>query len=235
MESKILIVDDEKKIRDMICDYLEAIGFNTITAEDGVDAISMFISEKPDLIIMDVMMPTLDGIDATRRIRERSFVPIIMLTARAEESDKLMGLEMGADDYVVKPFSLKELGARVRAQLRRVSFSTPDVQDDDDIEFKISDLTMNVQNMTLFRGQDKITLTSVQFTILKLLISNPDRVFSRDQILNTFQEDLFEGYERTIDVHIKNIRKVLERNPKKPQYIETVYGAGYKLSLGNIQ
>lgn len=231
MSKKILVVDDEEKIRKMICDYLEAVGFFTIPAKDGVDAVSIFVKEQPDLIIMDVMMPGIDGIDSTRRIRERSNVPIIMLTAKAEEGDKLLGLEMGADDYITKPFSLKELAARVRALLRRVSFSqVEEVEVKIDPIIKIEDLKIDTDKMTVYRGSEKLSLTSVQFTILKNLMLSPGRVFTRIQILNSFQEDVFEGYERTIDVHIKNIRKVIEREPSKPKFIETVWGVGYKFT-----
>lgn len=229
MSKKILVVDDEEKIRKMICDYLDAVGFDTIPAKDGVDAISKSISEQPDLIIMDIMMPGIDGVDSTRRIRERSSVPIIMVTAKAEEGDKLLGLEMGADDYIVKPFSLKELGARIRALLRRVSFSEPDTTKAIKKNIiTIKDLTLDSDKMTVYRDSKRLNLTSVQFTILKYLMSEPGRVFTRIQILNSFQEDLFEGYERTIDVHIKNIRKVIERTPSKPEYIGTVWGVGYR-------
>lgn len=229
MNKKILVVDDEEKIRKMICDYLEAVGFETITAKDGIEAVSTFVAEQPDLIIMDIMMPGIDGIDSTRRIRERSNVPIIMVTAKAEEGDKLLGLEMGADDYVVKPFSLKELAARVRALLRRVSFSEPAISEEKkQTKITVKDVTIDSDKMTIYRGQEKLNLTSVQFTILKYLMSDPGRVFTRIQILKSFQEDMFEGYERTIDVHIKNIRKIIERFPSKPEYILTVWGVGYK-------
>lgn len=236
MNKKILVVDDEEKIRKMICDYLDAVGFTTVTAKDGIDGVSTFINEQPDLVIMDVMMPGIDGIDCTRRIRERSNVPIIMVTAKAEEGDKLMGLEMGADDYVVKPFSLKELTARVRAQLRRVSFSNP-IEKTEEVPRIVTagDIKINFDKMTVYRSEKKIKLTSVQFTILKLMVNEPGRVFTRIQILNSFQEDLFEGYERTIDVHIKNIRKALERIPSKPEYIETVWGVGYKFSEDGVE
>ncbi len=231
MNKKILVVDDEEKLRKMICDYLNAVGFETIQAKDGIDAVSVFVNEQPDLVIMDIMMPGIDGVDSTRRIRERSNVPIIMLTAKAEESDKLMGLEMGADDYVVKPFSLKELAARVRAQLRRVSFNEESEHENiKESIITIKDLKIDLDKMSVYRDGEKLNLTSVQFTILKLLMENPGRVFNRIQILNSFQEDLFEGYERTIDVHIKNIRKVVERTPSKPEYIETVWGVGYRFS-----
>ncbi len=228
---KILVVDDEEKIRIMICDYLNAVGFDTVTASDGIEAVKQAMDESPDLIVLDIMMPGLDGLDCTRRIREKSFVPIIMVTAKAEEADKLIGLEVGADDYLVKPFSLKELAARIRAQLRRAGFSEPvssESKTSNEISFK--DIVLNMEKMTVYRGNEKIKLTSVQFGILKLLITNPGRVFTRMQILNSFQQDVYDGYERTMDVHIKNIRKALERIPSKPEYIETVWGAGYRFS-----
>ncbi|MGL1891223.1 MAG: response regulator transcription factor [Spirochaetaceae bacterium] len=231
---KILVVDDEEKMRKMICDYLEAVGFETITAVDGVDAVSMFISGQPDLIIMDIMMPGIDGIDCTRRIRERSTVPIIMVTAKAEEADKLMGLEMGADDYILKPFSLKELAARIRSLLRRVEFSSSEKQSKEPENIiNVDNICMDIQKMIVHRGSLKINLTSVQFNIVKLFMNNPGRVFTREQILTSFQEDIFEGYERTIDVHIKNIRKVLEEVPSNPNYIETVWGVGYRFTEGD--
>ena len=228
---KILVVDDEEKIRKMICDYLEAVGYETVTAVDGIDAITQNAIENPDLVILDIMMPGLDGLDCTRRIREKSPVPIIMVTAKAEEADKLIGLEVGADDYVVKPFSLKELAARIRAVLRRTdsfSQSGKDEKTTDIISHR--DIVLNVEKMSVHRDGKKLELTSVQFEIFKLLISNPGRVFTRMQLLNAFQENAFEGYERTIDVHIKNIRKVVELIPSKPVYIETVWGTGYRFS-----
>ena len=228
---KILVVDDEEKIRKMICDYLEAVGYETVTAPDGIDAITQTVVEKPDLIVLDIMMPGLDGLDCTRRIREKSPVPIIMVTAKAEEADKLIGLEVGADDYLVKPFSLKELAARIRAVLRRIeSFSsTTDVKVDTKI-ISYGDMVLNLEKMSLHRDGVRLDLTSVQFEIFKLLMSNPGRVFTRMQLLNSFQQDAFEGYERTIDVHIKNIRKIIERIPSKPEYIKTVWGTGYRFS-----
>ena len=228
---KILVVDDEEKIRKMICDYLEAVGYETVTAVDGIDAITQNAIENPDLVVLDIMMPGLDGLDCTRRIREKSPVPIIMVTAKAEEADKLIGLEVGADDYVVKPFSLKELAARIRAVLRRTdsfSQSGKDEKTTDIISHR--DIVLNVEKMSVHRDGKKLELTSVQFEIFKLLISNPGRVFTRMQLLNAFQENAFEGYERTIDVHIKNIRKVVELIPSKPVYIETVWGTGYRFS-----
>jgi len=228
---KILVVDDEEKIRKMICDYLEAVGYETVTAADGINAITQTVSETPDLIVLDIMMPGLDGFDSARRIREKTDVPIIMVTARAEEGDKLMGLDVGADDYIVKPFSLKELAARIRAVLRRSGKSSvgngtekaPSV-------ITVKDIRLDSDKMTVYRDGERLDLTSVQFEIFKLFISHPGRVFTRMQLLNAFQEDAYEGYERTIDVHIKNIRKIVERTPSKPEYIETVWGTGYRFA-----
>lgn len=228
---KILVVDDEVKMRKMICDYLNATGYTTIEATNGVEAIDQTLSEEPDLILMDIMMPVLDGIDSMRRIRERSLIPIIMLTAKSEEVDKLMGLEMGADDYITKPFSLKELGARVRSQLRRVGYySEVKSSDRESCITTIGAISIDTEKMEVKNGDRAINLTAAQFSILQLLMSNPGRVFRREELLGAFQEDIYEGYERTIDVHIKNIRKVLEQDPSKPLYIETVWGVGYKFS-----
>jgi len=228
---KVLVVDDEEKIRTMICDYLQAVGFETVTASDGIEAITQTVVENPDLIVLDIMMPGLDGLDCTRRIRQKSQVPIIMVTAKSEESDKLIGLEVGGDDYMVKPFSLKELAARIRAVLRRTENANPPETDEKSpVIIAHKDLILNTEKMTLLRDNKRVELTSVQFEIVKLFINNPGRVYTRMQILNSFQQDAFEGYERTIDVHIKNIRKVLERVPSKPQYIETVWGTGYRFS-----
>lgn len=228
---KILVVDDESKLRKMLCDYLNATGYTTAEAVDGVDAVTKSISEEPDLILMDVMMPGIDGIDALRRIRERSLVPIIMLTAKSEEVDKLMGLELGADDYITKPFSLKELGARVRSHLRRVSYYKQEVVERTN-QISIRELTLDKEKMVLTKNGDRLQLTAAQFTIVELLVSNPGRVFKREEILSSIQDDIYEGYERTIDVHIKNIRKIIEDNPSKPTYIETVWGVGYRLNEG---
>ncbi|MBB6481667.1 response regulator transcription factor [Spirochaeta isovalerica] len=228
---KILVADDEEKIRKMICDYLEAVGYETVTAVDGIDAITRTVTENPDLIILDIMMPGLDGFDSTRRIREKTDVPIIMVTARAEEADKLMGLDVGADDYIVKPFSLKELAARIRAVLRRADKSQSAEEDEKTPSvITVKDIRLDSEKMSVYRDGERLDLTSVQFEIFKLLISHPGRVFTRMQLLNAFQEDAFEGYERTIDVHIKNIRKAVERTPSKPEYIETVWGTGYRFA-----
>jgi len=223
----ILVVEDERKLNGMISDYLEAVGYQPVPVTDGLEALRVFKSKEPDFVILDIMLPGIDGLDVLRRIREISQVPVILLTARAEEGDKLMGLELGADDYVTKPFSLKELVARIRAVDRRTRGAAA-ASGRGTLEF--ADLLMDLEKRKVTRGGTEVPLTSVQFEILAAFLRNPGRVFTRMDLLKTFQQDAYEGYERTIDVHIKNIRKVLEPEPSHPRYIETVWRVGYKLS-----
>jgi DNA-binding response OmpR family regulator len=225
---KILVVDDEEKMTGMISDYLSALDYEVLTAENGRKAFAAVRSEHPDCMILDVMMPELDGIDVLRRLRQFSQIPVIMLTAKSQETDKLMGLELGADDYMVKPFSLKELEARIRAVLRRTQKEAGETQDGGGKTIIYRDITTDPAMMSLKRKGEEVKLTSAQFLICTALFSNPGRVFSRMDLLRSFQESAFEGYERTIDVHIKNIRKVMETDPSNPEYIVTVWGAGYK-------
>ncbi len=232
--ARILVVDDEKNILKMIMDYLEAVGFNTTGAENGITALKMFREEDFDLIILDFMMPGIDGIDVIRRIRETSAVPIIMLTARAEENDKLMGLEIGADDYMVKPFSMKELAARIRAVLRRTG-KDGNLNKMALENIKYRDLEMDVTKRSLKRDGKSIDLTMVQFELLKSMLQSPGRVFTRGDLLAVLQEASYESYERTIDVHIKNIRKAIEPVPSEPTYILTVWGVGYKLAEEGVR
>ena len=229
MVKRILIVEDEHKLNSMISDYLEAVGYEPVSAYDGISALKIIREEIPDFVILDIMIPGVDGMDVLRRLRETSQVPVIMLTARAEEGDKLMGLELGADDYMTKPFSLKELSARIRAVERRYNSSSAAKNDDEGV-IEYADLYLDPVKRILKRAGDEVKLTSVQFDIMKALIKNPGRVYTRMDLLNVFQEDAYEGYERTIDVHIKNIRKALEPDPGKPEYIVTVWRVGYKLS-----
>ena len=231
MDELILVAEDEKEMNRMICDYLEAVGYRTLSALDGSQALDLFRSGEPALVLLDVMMPKLDGIDVTRRIRAQSHVPIIMLTAMAEEGDKLMGLEIGADDYMTKPFSMKELAARIRAVLRRtVDFSRKNTEEGDDEKqpLREGDLVLDRLKMTLYKEGKPVELTAVQYAILEKMMASPGRVFNRMDLLKSFQEDPWEGYERTIDVHIKNIRKLTESDPSHPDYIETVWGVGYR-------
>jgi DNA-binding response OmpR family regulator len=229
MLRKILVADDEPKIVKLVSVYLEAAGFSVIPAKDGEDAVAKFRSEGPDCAILDINMPGADGLETAGAIRKFSDAPIIFLTARTEETDRIVGLEIGADDYVVKPFSPRELVARVKAVLRRsnragASPEAPGVQR----ILRQGDVTLDpVKHIVTIRGERK-DLTSVQFAILKTLLLEPGRVFSRLSLLEAVMGSTFEGYERTIDAHIKNIRKALGDDGDAPKYIGTVRGVGYK-------
>jgi DNA-binding response OmpR family regulator len=226
MAHKILVVDDQPKIVKLVRTYLEGAGYQVFTAYDGQEGLALFRHEHPDLIVLDLMLPEIDGLDVARTIRRRSEVPIIMLTARAEEADRLIGLELGADDYVVKPFSPRELVARVRAVLRRVTRSEPDLPAHEVIA--LGHLRLDTGRREAWLGEGRIELTSVQFDLLTVLVRHPGQVFSRTQLLDAVQGESFEGYERTVDAHIKNLRRALGDDPHAPHYIMTVRGAGYK-------
>jgi two-component system, OmpR family, alkaline phosphatase synthesis response regulator PhoP len=220
----ILVVDDELKIVKLVRDYLERAGYGVLVASDGKSALALARTDKPDCIILDLGLPTMDGLDVTRELRKLSNVPIIMLTARTEESDKLIGLELGADDYITKPFSPKELVARVRVIFRRLEnfAANPDV-------IRASDLTLDVPRMRVAAPNREIEeLTPTEFIILSTLARSPGRIFTRAQLLDAAHGVAFESYERAIDAHIKNIRHKIEPNPPEPRYIITVYGVGYK-------
>jgi two-component system alkaline phosphatase synthesis response regulator PhoP len=223
----ILIVDDEPKITRLVKDYLERAGFETRSAHDGPSALAAVRSEKPDMVILDLGLPALDGLDVTREIRVYSNVPIIMLTARSEETDKLVGLELGADDYITKPFSPKELVARVRVLFRRIeSYSKPDAE-----VIHLADLTLDLPRMRVTSSEREIEeLTPTEFELLGTMARYPGRVFTRAQLLDAVHGVAFESYERAIDAHIKNIRRKIEIKPSEPAYILTVYGVGYKLN-----
>ena len=221
---KILVVDDEPQIVKVVKAYLEKAGFGVVSAADGSTALAVFQHEKPDLVILDLNLPGMDGLDVCRAIRRISDVPVMMLTARVEETDKLIGLELGADDYVIKPFSPREVVARVRSILRRTGASLAQSE-----TIHVGDLLIDLDLHTVNLGERVIELTPTEFEILVVLARQPRRVFSRLQIMEQAQGDSFEGYERTIDAHIKNIRLKLETNPRKPTHIQTVFGLGYKL------
>jgi two-component system, OmpR family, response regulator len=221
---KILVVDDEQKIVEIIKAYLEKDGFQVIPAYNGKTALELVFSQNPDLVILDLMLPEISGWDVCRSIRKKSELPIIMLTARDETTDKIIGLEMGADDYVTKPFDAKELVSRVKAVLRRTeSRSSPDKT------IRIGDLSIDIDKRLVKQGEAAIDLTPNEFALLQLMAENPGRVFSRMQLLDGVQGDAYEGYERTIDSHIKNLRKKIEPDPEHPRHIITVYGVGYKM------
>jgi two-component system, OmpR family, alkaline phosphatase synthesis response regulator PhoP len=223
----ILVVDDEPKILQVVRDYLERAGYGVDVARDGKSALAAARSEKPDMIILDLGLPELDGLDVTRELRKFSDAPIIMLTARGEETDKLIGLELGADDYVTKPFSPKELVARVRAVFRRVenhSDTPPEI-------VRAADLVLDVPRLRVTAAEREIEeLTPTEFELLAAMAQSPGRVFTRSQLLDRIHGVAFESYERAIDAHIKNIRRKIERNPHEPAYILTVYGVGYRFN-----
>jgi DNA-binding response OmpR family regulator len=223
--SKILVVDDESKIVQLARDYLQHSGFTVVAAGDGRAALVTARSEKPDLIVLDLGLPGLDGLDVARVLRRESRVPIIMLTARADESDKLVGLELGADDYITKPFSPKELVARVRAVLRRVENADAGAE-----TIRAADVTLDVTRMRVTAGERAVELTPTEFQLLSALARQPGRVFTRAQLLDAVRGVAFESYERAIDAHIKNVRRKLEPDPRKPRYLLTVYGVGYKFT-----
>ena len=224
MARKILVVDDEKKIVEILEAYLEREGYQVITAYDGKSALELVRSSTPDLIILDLMLPEVSGWDVCRELRQTSDVPVIMLTARDDTTDKIVGLELGADDYVTKPFDPKEVISRVRAVLRRSESKTAIKA-----VLKVGDISIDTEKRLVRHGDSNIELTPIEFEILRVLAENPGRVYSRMQLLDKVQGDAYEGYERTIDSHIKNLRRKLELAPEHPRYIITVYGVGYKL------
>jgi len=220
---KILVVDDEKKIVDIVKVYLERDGYRVIVAYDGRLALQMARSESPDLIVLDLMLPEVSGWDVCRALRAESNVPIIMLTALDDDSDKIVGLELGADDYVVKPFNPKELVSRVRAVLRRAEGAVVKLK-----RIELADLSIDLERHEVKRDEKLVELTLTEFELLRVLAEAPGRVYSRMQLLDKVQGSAYEGYERTIDSHIKNLRKKVEPDPERPQYVITVRGVGYK-------
>jgi DNA-binding response OmpR family regulator len=222
----ILVVDDEPKIVKTVRAYLENAGFRVATADEGQMALTVFRHEKPALVILDLGLPKLDGLDVARTLRRESNVPIIMLTARVDEADKLIGLELGADDYVSKPFSPRELVARVRAVLRRVGGE----RELGPSAISAGDVKIDLERRQVTVGSQMVELTPTQFDLLAVLARHPGRVFTRLELLERVQGYAFEGYERTVDAHIKNLRQKIEPDPKNPQYLVTVYGFGYKFS-----
>lgn len=225
MKKTVLVIDDEERLVSLVKAYLEQGGFRVITAGNGRDALFIARQEKPDLILLDIMMPEMDGLEFMRLYQREADTPIILLTARVEENDKVLGLELGADDYITKPFSPRELLARVRARLRRNGQNMPSSP-----ILRARDLELDQAGFMLRINGERVDLTRSEFDLLAALMSSPGRAFSRMELLDRVQGDVFEGYERTIDVHIKNLRAKIEPNTRQPCYIETVYGVGYRFS-----
>ena len=224
----ILVVDDERKIVDIVRAYLEREAFRVMTAADGREALRLFRAERPALVVLDLMLPHVSGWDVCRTIRAESSVPILLLTARDDVTDKVLGLELGADDYVTKPFEPREVVARVRAHLRRAAGPTVPATAR---EIRWGDVTVDTERREVMRGGAALTLTRSEFDILVTLAAHPGRVYSRLQLLEVSQGDAYEGYERTIDTHVKNLRQKLEPEPHHPRYLLTVFGVGYKAAV----
>jgi two-component system alkaline phosphatase synthesis response regulator PhoP len=221
----VLIVEDEPKIARVAHDYLVEAGYAVVMAGDGRSGLDAAARSRPDLVLLDLRLPDIDGLDVARRLRQQSAVPIIMVTARAEEPDKLVGLELGADDYVTKPFSPRELVARVRAVLRRWELARAGGD-----TLRSGELVADLRRREVRRGQRSVELTATEFDLLAALLRSPGRVFTRAQLLDAIHGVAFEAYERAIDAHVKNIRRKLERDPRHPEYLLTVHGVGYKLA-----
>jgi DNA-binding response OmpR family regulator len=222
----VLVVDDEPKIAQLARDYLERAGFAVITASDGRSALQQIRARRPDLLVLDLGLPEVDGLEVTRTVRESSGIPIVMLTARDDELDKLLGLELGADDYMTKPFSPRELVARVRAVLRRTERSGEPGGD----RVMVGDLALDASKLTTTVGGRAVDLTPTEFSLLLTMARQPGRVFTRGQLLDAVRGVAFESYERAIDAHVKNLRRKIEPAPHQPRYVLTVYGVGYRLA-----
>jgi two-component system, OmpR family, alkaline phosphatase synthesis response regulator PhoP len=225
MNTTILVVDDEPKIVKLARDYLERGNFRVLTAGDGQTALVMERHERPDLVVLDLSLPAMDGLDVCRALRRESDVPIVMLTARAEEADRLIGLELGADDYITKPFSPRELVARVRAVLRRArgELSPPSM-------LRVGKLEIDLQGRRVWLAKESIHLTRTEFNLLEILARHAGQTLSRNQLMNQLHGVSYDGYDRSVDAHIKNLRRKIETDPANPRIILSVYGVGYRFS-----
>ncbi len=225
MSQTVLVVDDAENLRMLLKSYLSQEGYRVVTAADGRQALFVAREERPDIIILDLMMPEMSGYDFMRVYSKEGNAPIIMLTAKMEESDKVLGLELGADDYVTKPFSMRELAARIRAVLRRAGKATPQAE-----ILRAGDIMLDRSGRLVQIKGKTVNLTPSEFDLLAAMMAEPGRAFSRMDLLDLLQGTAFEGYERTIDVHIRNLRTKVEPEPAHPRYIETVYGYGYRFA-----
>lgn len=225
MSKTILVVDDNERLRTLVKSYLTQEGYRVVTAADGREALFVARDENPDLIVLDIMMPEMDGYEFMRVHHKERETPIIMLTAKIEETDALLGLELGADDYIPKPFSMRMLAARVRAVLRRVGKDTPEVD-----VLRVADIMLDRNGRSVKVANHPVDLTPSEFDILATLMTSPGRAYSRLDLLDRVQGSAFEGYERTIDVHVRNLRAKIEPDPSNPRYIETIYGIGYRFA-----
>jgi DNA-binding response OmpR family regulator len=225
MSKTILVVDDNERLRTLVKSYLVQEGYQVVTAGDGREALFVAREENPDLIVLDIMMPEMDGYEFMRAHRKERETPIIMLTAKIEETDALLGLELGADDYIAKPFSMRMLAARIRAVLRRMGKDAPEVD-----VLRVADIVLDRNGRSVKVANNAIDLTPSEFDILATLMSSPGRAYSRLDLLDRIQGTAFEGYERTIDVHVRNLRTKIEPDPRNPRYVETIYSIGYRFA-----
>jgi DNA-binding response OmpR family regulator len=229
MSQTILVVDDDLELRKLVQSYLIEEGFRSVTAANGREAIFVAREENPDLVILDLMMPEMGGYEFIHVYGKEADVPVIILTAKLEEGDKVLGLELGADDYVTKPFSLRELTARVRAVLRRSGKGAIETE-----VLRAADITLDVGGRSTFVGDSRVDLTPTEFALLATLMRVPGRTFSRLELLRQVQDSAYEGYERTIDVHIRRLRTKIESDPRNPRYVETVFGFGYRFTAEDM-
>jgi DNA-binding response OmpR family regulator len=226
MTKTILAVDDVESVRSLLRSYLDQEGYRVVTAGNGREALFVARQEKPDLILLDIMMPEMGGYEFMRAYGREGNAPIILLTARVDESDKIAGLELGADDYITKPFSMRELAARVRAVLRRAEKATAAPAG----ALRCGDLALDRDSRLVSVGERTVDLTPSEFDLLATFMAAPGRAFTRLELLERLQGDAYEGYERTIDVHVRNLRTKIEPDPRNPRYVETVFGVGYRLA-----
>jgi DNA-binding response OmpR family regulator len=226
--ARILLVDDEQPIQTLLSYPLRRDGYEVVQATDGREALDRFAEQPFDLVVLDLMLPRIDGLEICRRLRSRSSVPIIMLTAKSEEIDKVVGLELGADDYITKPFSLREFSSRIKAALRRAEMSRPAETQPDEAPLVVGDLRIDFSKRSVRARGSEAQLTFVEFEILSALARAPGRVFTRDMLLSRIWGDSAYRDPRTIDVHIRHVREKIERDPKDPEYLHTVRGVGYR-------
>lgn len=221
MDYHVMVVEDQKEIRDVVAKYLEKEGYVPYSAKDGFEALEIFASQSIHLVLLDIMMPGIDGFEVLREIRKISDVPVIMLTAKQEEIDRLQGFDIGADDYVVKPFSLKELMKRIKVILKRVYHET------DEIVYHCGGLSLHTGSMKLYQGEAEIPVTSAEYALLLAMFRHQGQVLTREQLIGLAYGSDYEGYDRNIDSYIKRIRQKIEKDPKSPEILITKYGAGY--------